>query len=191
MRHRFISAFAALAGLVLSFSPVSAMGPKRYRDGETQRGLAAWYGSEQQGHLTADGETFDMHQLTAAHRQLPFGTIVRVTNLANGKQIEVRITDRGPFVNNRVIDLSLAAARAIDMVGPGTAHVRLERQQQQIVEPLLLLAPGEIVGADALGHHHHADIRDGTELGREIGEQRRVVLEAERAGIEQHALADA
>jgi rare lipoprotein A len=67
-----------------------------------------------------------MYQLTAAHRTLAFNTVVRVTNLTNGKQIEVRITDRGPFVNNRVIDLSLAAARAIEMVGPGTAHVRLE-----------------------------------------------------------------
>jgi len=67
-----------------------------------------------------------MHQLTAAHKTLPFGAIVRVTNLRNGKQTEVRINDRGPFVANRVIDLSLSAAQAIDMVGPGTAPVRLE-----------------------------------------------------------------
>ena len=67
-----------------------------------------------------------MHQFTAAHRTLPFGAIVRVTNLRNGKQTEVRINDRGPFVANRVIDLSLSAAQAIDMVGPGTAPVRLE-----------------------------------------------------------------
>jgi rare lipoprotein A len=67
-----------------------------------------------------------MHQMTAAHRTLPFGAIVRVTNLSNGKQVEVRINDRGPFVANRVIDLSLSAARAIDMWGPGTAPVRLE-----------------------------------------------------------------
>lgn len=67
-----------------------------------------------------------MHQMTAAHRTLPFNAIVRVTNLDNGKQTTVRINDRGPFVANRVIDLSLAAAQAIEMVGPGTAHVRLE-----------------------------------------------------------------
>lgn len=67
-----------------------------------------------------------MHEMTAAHRTLPFNAIVRVTNLDNGKQTIVRINDRGPFVANRVIDLSLAAAQAIEMVGPGTAHVRLE-----------------------------------------------------------------
>ena len=67
-----------------------------------------------------------MHEFTAAHRTLPFNAMVRVTNLTNGKQTEVRINDRGPFVANRVIDLSLSAAQAIEMVGPGTAHVRLE-----------------------------------------------------------------
>ena len=67
-----------------------------------------------------------MYQFTAAHRTLPFGAVVRVTNLLNGRQTEVRINDRGPFVANRVIDLSLAAAQAIEMVGPGTARVRLE-----------------------------------------------------------------
>lgn len=67
-----------------------------------------------------------MHQFTAAHRTLPFNAIVRVTNMQNGKQTEVRINDRGPFVANRVIDLSMSAAQAIEMVGPGTAQVRLE-----------------------------------------------------------------
>ena len=67
-----------------------------------------------------------MHDLTAAHRTLPFNAIVRVTNLANGKQTQVRINDRGPFVANRIIDLSLSAAQALEMVGPGTAQVRLE-----------------------------------------------------------------
>ena len=78
------------------------------------------------GHRTSDGEIYDMHQFTAAHRTLPFNSIVRVTNLSNGKQTEVRINDRGPFVANRVIDLSFAAAQAIGMVGPGTAQVRLD-----------------------------------------------------------------
>ena len=67
-----------------------------------------------------------MHEFTAAHRTLPFNAVVRVTNMTNGKQTEVRINDRGPFVGNRIIDLSLSAAQAIEMVGPGTAHVRLE-----------------------------------------------------------------
>jgi rare lipoprotein A len=91
-----------------------------------QEGIASWYGFPFDGHRTSNGEIYDMHQFTAAHRTLPFNAVVRVTNLANGKQTEVRINDRGPFVANRVIDLSLAAARAIEMVGPGTAQVRLE-----------------------------------------------------------------
>jgi peptidoglycan lytic transglycosylase len=91
-----------------------------------EEGVASWYGDPFNGRRAANGEVYDMHQFTAAHRTLPFGAIVRVTNLRNGKQTEVRVTDRGPFVANRVIDLSLSAAEAIDMVGPGTAPVRLE-----------------------------------------------------------------
>ena len=89
-------------------------------------GVASWYGVPFDGHRTSDGEIYDMHQFTAAHRTLPFNSVVRVTNLTNGKQTEVRINDRGPFVANRVIDLSFAAAQAIGMVGPGTAQVRLD-----------------------------------------------------------------
>lgn len=91
-----------------------------------EEGVASWYGEPFNGHRTSNGEVYDMYQMTAAHRTLPFGAMVRVTNLDNGMQAEVRINDRGPFVANRVIDLSLSAARAIQMVGPGTAHVRLE-----------------------------------------------------------------
>jgi peptidoglycan lytic transglycosylase len=94
--------------------------------GYTEEGVASWYGDPFNGRHTSNGEIYDMHGLTAAHRTLPFGAVVRVTNLRNGKQIEVRINDRGPFVANRVIDLSLSAARALEMVGPGTAPVRLE-----------------------------------------------------------------
>lgn len=91
-----------------------------------EEGMASWYGMPFDGRRTSDGEIYHMHQFTAAHRTLPFGSIVRVTNLDNGKQTEVRINDRGPFVADRVIDLSLSAAEAIGMVGPGTAKVRLE-----------------------------------------------------------------
>ncbi len=91
-----------------------------------EEGVASWYGVPFHGRRTSNGEIYDMHEFTAAHRTLPFGAIVRVTNLRNGKQTEVRINDRGPFVANRVIDLSEAAALAIEMVGPGTAPVRLE-----------------------------------------------------------------
>jgi rare lipoprotein A len=88
--------------------------------------VASWYGVPFHGHRTSNGELYDMYQFTAAHRTLPFNAVVRVTNLRNGKQTEVRINDRGPFVANRIVDLSLAAARALDMVGTGTAPVRLE-----------------------------------------------------------------
>jgi rare lipoprotein A len=91
-----------------------------------EEGVASWYGDPFNGRRAANGEIYDMYQFTAAHRTLPFNSIVRVTNLSTGKQIQVRITDRGPFVANRIIDLSLSAARAIDVIGPGTAQVRLE-----------------------------------------------------------------
>lgn len=91
-----------------------------------EEGVASWYGAPFDGRRTSNGEIYDMHQFTAAHRTLPFGSLVRVTNLSNGMQTQIRVNDRGPFVGNRVIDLSYSAAQAIQMVGPGTAHVRLE-----------------------------------------------------------------
>ena len=91
-----------------------------------QDGLASWYGVPFHGHRAADGEIYNMYQLTAAHRTLPFNAMVRVTNLANGRQVVVRIIDRGPFVEGRIIDLSLAAARSLDMVGVGVVPARLE-----------------------------------------------------------------
>lgn len=90
-----------------------------------ERGYASWYGGKFQGRKTASGETFDTHRLTAAHKTLPFGTLVEVRNLDNDKTVTVRINDRGPFVRGRVIDLSYAAARQIGVVGPGTAKVEL------------------------------------------------------------------
>ncbi len=90
-----------------------------------QRGYASWYGPKFNGRLTASGEVFDMHALTAAHRTLPFGTWVEVTDLDNGRKITVRINDRGPFVRHRIIDLSYGAAQALGMIGPGTARVAL------------------------------------------------------------------
>ncbi len=94
--------------------------------GSTETGIASWYGVPYDGRPAASGEIFDMEKLTAAHRALPFQTWVEVTNLSNGKQVDVRITDRGPFVRGRIIDLSMAAARQIDMVRTGTARVRLK-----------------------------------------------------------------
>jgi len=94
--------------------------------GYTEEGNASWYGNPFNGRRASNGEVYDMYKLTAAHRTLPFETMVRVTNLSNGKTTTVRITDRGPFVDNRIIDLSLAAAREIESVGPGVVPVRLE-----------------------------------------------------------------
>jgi rare lipoprotein A len=93
--------------------------------GAVEAGIASWYGHPYHGRASASGEVYDMEQLTAAHRTLPFGTLVRVENLTNGLSVEVRINDRGPFVDGRIIDLSRAAAREIRMLGPGTAQVRL------------------------------------------------------------------
>jgi rare lipoprotein A len=89
-------------------------------------GRASWYGEFHHGQLTASGETFDMMQLTAAHRTLPLGTRLRVTNLENGRMVRVRVNDRGPYVDGRVVDLSLGAARALDMVERGVVPVRLD-----------------------------------------------------------------
>lgn len=94
--------------------------------GVAETGIASWYGHPYHGRRAANGEVYDMEDFTAAHRTLPFGTWVRVLNLTNSKTVEVRINDRGPFVDGRIIDLSLAAARAIDMVGPGIVKVRIE-----------------------------------------------------------------
>lgn len=88
-------------------------------------GMASWYGPNFAGRLTASGERFDPDELTAAHPSLPFGSLVRVTNEDNGRSVVVRINDRGPYVDGRVIDLSEAAARALDMIGPGEAQVSL------------------------------------------------------------------
>jgi rare lipoprotein A len=102
--------------------PVPMPAPSGY----TEEGNASWYGAPFHGRRASNGEVYDMYKLTAAHRTLPFETMVRVTNTNNGKSTVVRITDRGPFVDNRIIDLSLAAAREIELVGPGVAAVRVE-----------------------------------------------------------------
>ena len=90
-----------------------------------EEGIASWYGPNFDGKLTANGEVYDMYGLTAAHRTLPFNTILKVNNLDNGKSVEVRINDRGPYAKNRIIDLSKKAAQKINMLGPGTARVEL------------------------------------------------------------------
>jgi peptidoglycan lytic transglycosylase len=92
----------------------------------SQEGFASWYGPPYHNRRTANGEVYDMHSLTAAHRTLPLNSVVRVTNLKTDHSVVVRITDRGPFVPNRIIDLSMAAAKEVDVWRPGTAKVRVD-----------------------------------------------------------------
>jgi rare lipoprotein A len=118
---------------------------KKAYPGFCQSGVASWYGPGFDGRKTSSGEIYDMHGLTAAHNILPLNTLVRVTNLSNNKDVVVRINDRGPFVKDRVIDLSLAAAQRIGMVAPGTTPVRVS-----------VLGP-----ADSVLAGHTPEIRDG------------------------------
>ncbi|NNU43791.1 septal ring lytic transglycosylase RlpA family protein [Ramlibacter montanisoli] len=108
-----------------STAPERARVPARPTAGEFGRGRASWYGPGFQGRRTASGERFDMNELTAAHRTLPFGTRVRVRNERNGREVVVRINDRGPWIRDRIIDLSKAAAAALDLVQAGEASVVL------------------------------------------------------------------
>lgn len=109
------------AVLFLLVFPLAADDPKLL-----ETGIASWYGGEFDGELTANGEVFDTAKVSAAHKTLPFGTIVRVTNLNNGLRADIRINDRGPFVEGRIIDLSVGAAELLDMVESGIAPVTLE-----------------------------------------------------------------
>ena len=101
--------------------------PIKPRIGWTQVGIASWYGHPYHGRQAANGEIYDMNQMTAAHKRLPFETWLEVRNLSNGRKTQVRITDRGPFVGKRIIDLSRAAATEIGMIATGTAKVRIKR----------------------------------------------------------------
>jgi len=95
-------------------------------DGFVEQGVASWYGQDFHGRKTSNGEIYDMHAMTAAHKTLPMNVFLKVTNLDNGRSLEVRVNDRGPFVKSRIIDLSYAAASELGVVGPGTAPVRIE-----------------------------------------------------------------
>lgn len=99
---------------------------KREKIAESFSGTASYYADKFHGKKTANGEIFNMNDLTAAHKTLPFGTVVIVTNLKNNKSVKLRINDRGPFVKDRIIDVSLAAAKELDMLGSGTADVRID-----------------------------------------------------------------
>ena len=116
-------------GLEPTQKPYTVMG-KRYtplfsHNGFSQTGIASWYGKKFHGRKTASGDRFNMYAMTAAHKRLPFGTLVRVTHLKNGRSVAVRINDRGPFVRGRIIDLSYGAAKKLGMVAQGVARVRI------------------------------------------------------------------
>ncbi|MGA2020597.1 MAG: septal ring lytic transglycosylase RlpA family protein [Candidatus Sulfotelmatobacter sp.] len=98
----------------------------------TETGRASWYGPPYHNHMGSNGEVYNMHAMTAAHRTLPLGTIVRVTNLQTGHTALVRITDRGPFIPGRILDLSLAAAHKVDVYLPGVAEVKVEVMQTPV-----------------------------------------------------------
>ena len=106
------------------------------------QGEASWYGPGFHGKMTANGETYNQNDLTAAHRTLPFNTVVRVINMDNGKTVTVRINDRGPYAHGRIIDLSKEAARHIDMINSGVAPVRLELVRSE--QPIRTSGPGSI-----------------------------------------------
>jgi len=93
---------------------------------EVQYGVASWYGPDFHGKPTSSGEIYDMYQLTCAHNSFPLGSVVMVTNLDNGRSVELKVNDRGPFVKERIIDVSFAAAQMLDMWGKGTALVKVE-----------------------------------------------------------------
>ncbi|MDX1979946.1 MAG: septal ring lytic transglycosylase RlpA family protein [Bryobacteraceae bacterium] len=130
--NRFVGASLAVAAMAMTLlsSSCAKRTPARTaripRIGETQSGIASWYGHPYHGRRAANGEVYDMHKLTAAHRTWAFDTIVRVRNLSNDREVDVRITDRGPFVRGRIIDLSRAAAEYIDLVRPGVTKVKLK-----------------------------------------------------------------
>jgi rare lipoprotein A len=115
----------AMAGCAAPMRAPASMVPPPAVPGGTQTGRASWYGEAHHGRRTANGERFDMHSLTAAHPTLPFGTRLRVVNLANAREVEVRVNDRGPSIPGRILDLSYAAARALNAVEAGIISVRL------------------------------------------------------------------
>src|SRR5690242_14367042 len=117
--------WAGLLVVALSGCGVFSTRTPAVEDGR-QEGIASWYGPGFHGRRTANGEVYDQYELTAAHQTLPLGTRVMVTSLTNGRGVEVRINDRGPFVGGRIVDLSYAAASVLRMVGPGTMPVRLD-----------------------------------------------------------------
>ena len=147
------------------------------KPGYRETGIASWYGHPYHGRPAANGEIYDMETMVAAHRTLPFDTWVRVYDLDTKKTVEVRIIDRGPFVDGRIIDLSRAAANAIDMIGPGIANVRME----VIDVPAGVSAATYVVQVGAFQDRAAAE-RIRTEMAGRYG-QARVMERRENPGV--------
>ncbi|MGZ8487004.1 MAG: septal ring lytic transglycosylase RlpA family protein [Candidatus Binatia bacterium] len=125
-RYLFFVALALASACSIPPSRVRVPVPPAADSRASQTGIASWYGPGFHGKATASGEIYNQDEMTAAHQTLPLGTKVMVTNMENGRSAEVLVNDRGPFAKGRIIDLSHAAARSVDMLGPGTALVRVE-----------------------------------------------------------------
>jgi rare lipoprotein A len=160
---------ALLATACASSAPPAGPVATGYRE----EGLASWYGEPYHGRQTASGPRYDMNEMTAAHRTLPFGTLARVTNLENGKRATVLVNDRGPFVDGRIIDLSRAAAEALDSIVPGVVRVRVE--VERLGDGMLSSPCWEVqVGAFA--------VRDNAERAQTVLERRRFSVRLAPAG---------
>ncbi len=144
-----------------------------------ESGTASWYGGKFQGRKTANGEIFDTYKFTAAHKTLPFNTIVRVTNLNNGLSVEVRINDRGPFVKGRIIDLSRAAAEKLDMTASGVAPVRIEI----ISLPEGFKKDGIIKSDEVHPEGHHGSYRIQIASFSSIGNAEKCLRKLHKAGM--------
>jgi rare lipoprotein A len=137
-------------GMLLSACSWVPKGASQLDVGIEDRGVASWYGKSFHGKQAANGKLFDMEALTAAHRTLPLGSMVRVVNLANGKHLHVRITDRGPYVNNRILDLSRGAAARLGMMEGGLSHVRVQLVGERRPSALLSSEAMEVVSVALL-----------------------------------------
>ncbi|MBD0306334.1 MAG: septal ring lytic transglycosylase RlpA family protein [Nitrospiraceae bacterium] len=125
-RHPLLWGLMVGCGLTLGACSIVPKGQADLDVGMKERGIASWYGDDFHGWVTASGEIYDMYAMTGAHRTLPLGTIVRVTNVVNGRHVHIRINDRGPYVKGRILDLSYKAAQELHMVGDGVSAVYLE-----------------------------------------------------------------
>jgi rare lipoprotein A len=143
--------------------------PDRVRIGWSERGEASWYGYPFHGQRTASGERYDMYLMTAAHRELPLGTVLEVRNLDNGRRVQVRVNDRGPFVRGRILDLSYGAATELDMVSTGTAEIEL-----RVIEMGEVGLPAAALLTVQVGAFQHRDRADAllAKLVRDFAEVR-------------------